>query len=177
MGISNTIAFFIILDTAASLHTRGVTDIRTAAQAAEVLRPLAGELSFLLFSIGIIGTGLLAVSILATSSAYALGEALKWPTGLDRPLNRTWGFYGTLPIATLLGVALNFTSVDPIKALFWSAVINGVVAVPVMIVMIMTADPRVTGSLRLSSTTTTVGWLATAVMLAVAVGMFATWND
>jgi Mn2+/Fe2+ NRAMP family transporter len=178
MSISNVIAFFIILDTAATLHMHGVTNIQTATQAAESLRPLAGELCFLLFSVGIIGTGLLAVPVLAGSAAYALAEALKWPTGLERPLGKAWGFYGTLSVATLVGVALNFTSIDPIKALFWSAVINGVVAVPVMIVMmLMTANSRVTGPLRLSRPQAIVGWTATTVMFLVAVGMFATWKS
>jgi NRAMP (natural resistance-associated macrophage protein)-like metal ion transporter len=178
MGVSNVIAFFIILDTASILHMHGVTDIQSATQAAESLRPLAGELSFLLFSLGIIGTGLLAVPILAGSAAYALAEALKWPTGLDRPLAKAWGFYGILTLATLLGVAMNFTSIDPIRALFWSAVINGVAAVPVMIIMmVMTANPRITGTLRLSLPQRIIGWLATAVMFLVALGMMASWAD
>jgi Mn2+/Fe2+ NRAMP family transporter len=141
MAISNVIAFFIILDTAASLHMHGVIDIQSATQAAESLRPFAGELSFLLFSLGIVGTGLLAVPILAGSAAYALAEAFKSPTGLGRPLEQARGFYGILSIATLLGVTINITSIDPIKALFWSAVINGVVAVPVMIVMMLMSVP------------------------------------
>ena len=177
MAISNVIAFFIILDTAASLHLHGVTEIATATQAAEALRPLAGELTFLLFSLGIIGTGLLAVPILAGSAAYALAEALKWPTGIDRPFGKAAGFYGTLGVATALGVGLNFTAIDPIKALFWSAVINGVAAVPIMVVMmLMTANPKVTGTLRLSIRQKILGWTATAVMLIVAVGMIATWH-
>lgn len=176
MAISNVIAFFIILDTAATLHAHGVTDIQSATQAAEALRPLAGELCFLLFSAGIIGTGLLAVPILAGSAAYALAEAVKWPTGLERPLGKAWGFYGIITLATLVGMALNFTSIDPIKALFWSAVINGVVAVPIMVVMmLMTANPKVTGTLRLTTRQKILGWTATVVMLLVAVGMFATW--
>ncbi len=178
MGISNAIAFFIILDAAATLHLHGVTNIQSATQAAEALRPLAGELCFLLFSVGIIGTGLLAVPVLAGSAAYALAEALKWQTGLEQPLNKAWGFYGIITVATLVGVALNFTSIDPIKALFWSAVINGVVAVPVMfIMMLMTTNPKVTGTLRLSIPQRIIGWTATAVMFLVAVGMFATWNN
>ena len=177
MAISNVIAFFIILDTAAVLHAHGVTDIQTAAQAAEALRPLAGELTFLLFSFGIIGTGLLAVPVLAGSAAYALAEALKWPIGLERKPDKAKGFYGTLGIATLLGVALNFTSIDPIKALFWSAVINGVAAVPIMVVMmLMTANPKVTGTLRLPLRQKVLGWVSTAVMFLVAAGMIATWG-
>jgi NRAMP (natural resistance-associated macrophage protein)-like metal ion transporter len=177
MAISNVIAFFIILDTAASLHLHGVTDIQSATQAAESLRPFAGELSFLLFSFGIVGTGLLAVPVLAGSAAYALAEAFRWPTGLERPFEKARGFYGVLSIATLLGVAMNFTSLNPIKALFWSAVINGVVAVPVMIVMmLMTGNPKITGKLRLSPLQKIIGWAATVVMSLVTIGMLATWN-
>jgi Mn2+/Fe2+ NRAMP family transporter len=128
--------------------------------------------------VGIIGTGLLAVPVLAGSAAYALAEALKWQTGLEQPLNKAWGFYGIISIATLVGVGLNFTSIDPIKALFWSAVINGVVAVPVMfIMMLMTANPKVTGTLRLTLAQKIIGWTATGVMFVVAAGMVATWNN
>jgi len=175
MAFSNVIAFFIILDTAAVLHAHGITDIQTGAQAAEALRPLAGELAFLLFSIGIIGTGLIAVPVLAGSSAYALAETLKWPIGLERKLNRAKGFYGILAVATLLGVALNFIGMNPIKALFWSAVINGVAAVPIMIVMmLMTSNKKITGGLRLPTAQRVIGWTATAVMFAVAASMLAT---
>jgi NRAMP (natural resistance-associated macrophage protein)-like metal ion transporter len=175
MAFSNVIAFFIILDTAAVLHAHGITDIQTGAQAAEALRPLAGELAFLLFSMGIIGTGLIAVPVLAGSSAYALAETLKWPIGLERKLNRAKGFYGILAVATLLGVALNFIGMNPIKALFWSAVINGVAAVPIMIVMmLMTSNKKITGGLRLPTAQRVIGWTATAVMFAVAASMLAT---
>jgi Mn2+/Fe2+ NRAMP family transporter len=175
MAFSNVIAFFIILDTAAVLHAHGVTDIQTGAQAAEALRPLAGELAFLLFSIGIIGTGLIAIPVLAGSSAYALSEALKWPIGLERKLHRARGFYGILAVATLIGVALNFIGMNPIKALFWSAVINGVAAVPIMItMMLMTGNKKITGGLRLPTLQRVVGWIATGVMFAVAASMIAT---
>ena len=178
MGFSNFIAFFIMLDAAAVLHAHGQTDIQTATQAASALRPLAGEAAFLLFSAGIIGTGLLAVPALAGSAAYALAEALKWPIGLQRKLDKAWGFYGTLCVATLLGVTLDFTSINPIKALFWSAVINGVAAVPIMFVMmLMTANPKLTGTLRLPMPQRIVGWTATAVMFTVAAGMIATWGN
>ena len=178
MGFSNFIAFFIMLDAAAVLHAHGQTDIQTATQAASALRPLAGEAAFLLFSAGIIGTGLLAIPALAGSAAYALAEALKWPIGLQRKLDKAWGFYGTLCVATLLGVALDFTSINPIKALFWSAVINGVAAVPIMFVMmLMTANPKLTGTLRLPLPQKIVGWAATAVMFGVAAGMIATWGN
>ena len=175
MAFSNIIAFFIILDTAAVLHAHGITDIQTGAQAAEALRPLAGELAFLLFSIGIIGTGLIAIPVLAGSSAYALAEALKWPIGLERKLHRAKGFYGVLATATVIGVALNFIGMNPIKALFWSAVINGVAAVPIMIVMmLMTGNKKITGGLRLPTLQRVVGWVATGVMFAVAACMIAT---
>jgi NRAMP (natural resistance-associated macrophage protein)-like metal ion transporter len=175
MAFSNVIAFFIILDTGAVLHAHGITDIQTGAQAAEALRPLAGELAFLLFSLGIIGTGLIAIPVLAGSAAYALSEALEWPIGLDRTLRNAKGFYGILAGATLLGVALNFIGVNPIKALFWSAVINGVAAVPIMIVMmLMTTNEKITGSVRLPLPQKIVGWIATAVMLAVAASMVVT---
>ncbi|MGZ6184643.1 MAG: NRAMP family divalent metal transporter [Candidatus Binataceae bacterium] len=177
MGFSNFIAFFIMLDAAAVLHAHGQTDIQTATQAASALRPLAGEAAFLLFSAGIIGTGLLAIPALAASAAYALAEALRWPVGLQKRLNEAWGFYTTLCVAMLLGVALDFSSINPIKALFWSAVINGVAAVPIMfLMMLMTANPKLTGTLRLPLPQKIVGWAATAVMFAVAVGMIATWG-
>jgi len=172
MAFSNIIAFFIILDTAAVLHTHGITDIQTGAQAAEALRPLAGELTFLLFSLGIIGTGLLAIPVLAGSAAYALAEALNWPTGLERKLHRAKGFYGILCGATLLGVAMNFGSINPIKALFWSAVLNGIAAVPIMIIMmLMTNNRKVIGMLKLPRPQKIIGWIATSIMLLVAVGM------
>src|SRR3984957_11027001 len=175
MAFSNVIAFFIILDTAAVLHAHGITDIQTGAQAAEALRPLAGELAFLLFSLGIIGTGLIAIPVLAGSAAYALAEALEWPIGLDRTLRNAKGFYGILAGATLLGVALNFIGVNPIKALFWSAVINGVAAVPIMIVMmLMTSNRKITGGLRLPTPQRVIGWIATGARFAVAACMIAT---
>jgi len=175
MAFSNIIAFFIILDTAAVLHAHGITDIQTGAQAAEALRPLAGELAFLLFSIGIIGTGLIAIPVLAGSSAYALAEALELPIGLERKLHRAKGFYAILAVATLLGVALNVIGMNPIKALFWSAVINGVAAVPIMIVMmLMTTNKKITGGLKLPTPQKVIGWIATGVMFAVAASMLAT---
>jgi Mn2+/Fe2+ NRAMP family transporter len=176
MAFSNVIAFFIILDTAAVLHAHGITDIQTGAQAAEALHPLAGELAFLFFSVGIIGTGLIAIPVLAGSSAYALAEALQWPIGLERKLHKAKGFYGILFVATVLGVALNFIGINPIKALFWSAVVNGVAAVPIMIVMmLMTANKKVTGSLRLPLPQKVIGWVATSIMFLVAAAMIASF--
>jgi Mn2+/Fe2+ NRAMP family transporter len=176
MGYSNIISLFIIITTAATLNAHGITDIQTSAQAAEALRPIAGVFTFWLFAAGIIGIGLLAIPVLAGSCAYALGEALDWPTGLDRlPLDAR-AFYGTIIVSTLIGVAINFVGVDPVKALFWAAVINGVVAVPLMVVMmIMATAPKVMGRFTLPPVLRAMGWLCSAVM-ALAVGiMFATW--
>jgi NRAMP (natural resistance-associated macrophage protein)-like metal ion transporter len=176
MGYSNLISLFIIITTAATLNAHGITDIQTSAQAAEALRPIAGMFTFALFAAGIIGIGLLAIPVLAGSCAYALGEALDWPTGLNRlPLDAR-AFYGTIIFATLIGVGINFIGLDPVKALFWSAVINGVVAVPLMVViMIMAMAPKVMGQFTLSRGLCAMGWLCTGVM-AIAVGiMFATW--
>jgi len=182
MFLSNAVAFFIILAAGATLHVKGIIDIQTADQAAEALRPLAGRFAFTLFAVGIIGTGLLAVPVLAGSAAYAIGEAFKWPTGLDRKPLDAKGFYVVLAAATLLGLAINFPAVQghlhvtPIKALFFCAIINGVVAVPIMaVVMLMVSNSKVMGRFSLSSgSLRVIGWASTAVMFAAAVGMFVT---
>ena len=177
MALSNIVALFIVLTAAATLHAHGVTDVQTSAQAAEALRPLAGRFAFTLFALGIIGTGLLALPVLAGSAAFALGEALGWPVGMARkPLNAR-AFYGTIVAATLVGALLNFSSLDPVKALFWSAVLNGVVAVPIMVMMMLMAVRRdVMGQFTLGPVLKAMGWLATGVMTVAAVGMFATWG-
>ena len=182
MFLSNAVAFFIILAAAATLHAHGVTDIQTADQAAEALRPLAGQFAFSLFALGIIGTGLLAVPVLAGSAAYAIGEALKWPTGLDRKPLDAKGFYAVLTAATLIGLAINFPAVQrlihvtPMKALFVCAIVNGVVAVPIMVVvMLMVGSPKIMGKFALlSGLLRNLGWTTTVVMLLAAVGMFLT---
>jgi NRAMP (natural resistance-associated macrophage protein)-like metal ion transporter len=149
MGFSNLISLFIIVATAATLHANGIVDIQTSAQAAEALRPIAGNFAFVLFAAGLIGIGLLSVPVLTGSAAYALGEALDWPTGLARSLLDAKAFYGAIAAATLIGVLINFISLDPIQALFWAAVINGVVAVPLMVViMLMAMQRRVMGVRR-----------------------------
>lgn len=177
MGFSNLIAFFIILTAAATLHVHGVTDIQTSAQAAEALRPLAGNFAFLLFSAGIVGSGLLAVPILAGSAGYAVAEAFRWRIGLGRQPLEARGFYMILTVATLLGVALNFTPIDPIKALFWSAVINGVISVPIMaVIVLMAARSDVMGRFVINRRLQVLGWLATAVMALAVVVMVATWG-
>ena len=178
MGFSNLIALFIMLTTAATLHAHGVQNIETSSQAAEALRPIAGDFAFAIFALGIIGTGLLALPVLAGSAAYAVGEALHWRVGLAQRPGRAKAFYGTIAAATLVGAVLNFTPLDPIKALFWSAVINGVVAVPIMVmIMLLGSRAKVMRQFALSPWLKSLGWLATAVMAAAAVGMFATWGD
>ncbi|HXA72527.1 MAG TPA: divalent metal cation transporter [Stellaceae bacterium] len=178
MGVSNLVAFFIMVTTAATLNTHGITDIETSAQAAEALRPIAGEFAFLVFALGIIGTGLLAVPVLAGSAAYAVGEALQWPIGLARLPKEARAFYGTIAFATAIGVAINFVGIDPIKALFWTAVLNGVIAVPLMVVsMMMAMSPRVMGRFVLPRPLAVMGWLATAVMALIVAAMFLTWNQ
>jgi NRAMP (natural resistance-associated macrophage protein)-like metal ion transporter len=184
MLLSNAVAFFIVLAAGATLHAHGITDIQTADQAAEALRPLAGRFAFTLFALGIIGTGLLAVPVLAGSAAYAIGEALKWPTGLDRKPLDAKGFYAVLSAATLIGLALNFPAsqrllhVTPIRALFICAIINGVVAVPIMVVvMLMAGNTKVMGTFALrSGLLRMVGWAATLVMFLATVGMFAAYR-
>jgi NRAMP (natural resistance-associated macrophage protein)-like metal ion transporter len=172
MGFSSLIAFFIMLTATVTLHLHGIRDIQTSADAAEALRPIAGEYAFLLFSAGIVGTGLLAVPVLAGSAAYAVAESVKWRVGLGHKLMRARGFYAILSIATLLGVALNFTSIDPIKALFWSAVINGVIAVPIMaVMMLLAARVDVMGQFVITPRLRRLGWLATAVMALAVLSM------
>jgi NRAMP (natural resistance-associated macrophage protein)-like metal ion transporter len=176
MGFSNLISWFIIITTAATLNANGVTDIQTSAQAAEALRPIAGVFTFAIFAAGIIGIGLLAVPVLAGSAAYALGEALGWPTGLARLPKDAKAFYGTIVVGTLIGIFINFIDLDPIKALFWSAVVNGVIAVPLMIViMLMAVRKRVMGAFTLPRPLWAMGWLCTAAMTVAVVIMFATW--
>ena len=173
MGYSNLIALFIIVACAATLNANGVLDIKTADQAAEALRPIAGRATFWLFASGIIGTGLLAVPVLAGSLGYAVSETFRWREGLDLKLARARGFYGTIAAATLAGLALNFAGIDPIKALYWSAVLNGVLAAPLMALMLLIANNRkVMGSLTLPAWLTWTGWLATAVMVVATLGFF-----
>ncbi len=175
MAVSNVIGLFIIITTAATLNATGVTDIQTSAQAAEALKPVAGAFAFAIFAIGIIGTGLLAIPVLAGSAAYAVGEALNWPTGLGRKPREAKAFYGVVAFATLVGIGINFTKIDPIKALFWSAVLNGIVAVPVMaVMMLMAMQPKIMGEFTLSRSLQAMGWLSTAVMAVTVVAMLVT---
>lgn len=177
MTFSNLIAFFIILSAGATLYVAGVRDIQTSAQAAEALRPLAGELTFLLFSLGIIGTGLLAVPVLAGSAAYAVAEAAGWQGSLSLRLGKGEGrgFYGVVALATLGGVALCFAPVDPVRALFWAAVLNGVISVPIMAVMMLLASRHdIMGVHVIGRRLRWLGWLATLAMGGTVIAMLAT---
>ncbi len=172
MAFSNLVALAILVTTAATLNVHGVTDIQTSAQAAEALRPIAGRFASLIFTLGIVGTGLLAVPVLAGSAAYAVGEARQWPTGLERRPKEAQAFYATLVLATLVGMILNFAPIDPIKALFWSAVLNGVVAVPVMVVMMIVASRAdIMGRFVIRGLLKWLGWAATLMMAGVVAGM------
>ncbi|MDT0507002.1 divalent metal cation transporter [Novosphingobium sp. MMS21-SN21R] len=169
MGFSHLTALFIIIATAATLNAHGVTDITSAAQAADALRPIAGNLAFAFFAIGIIGTGLLAVPVLAGAAAYAVAETFRWPEGLDRKPREAKAFYGVIALATLGGVALNFTGLDPMRALYWAAVVNGLLAPPLMVVtMLIARNPRAMGHLTISRKLAFGGWLSTAVMWGIA---------
>lgn len=173
MAVSNLVAIAIIIGTAATLHAAGKTDIATAADAAEALRPVAGQFAFLLFALGIVGTGLLAVPVLAGSTAYATAEARGWRTGLEKTPDKAPGFYAVIGTAMVLGVAIDWSPIDPIKALFWSAVINGVVAVPIMAVMMVVVSRKaIMAEFTAPAPLLVFGWAATAVMTAAAVAMF-----
>ncbi len=173
MLYSNTTAYFIILATAVTLNISGIKDIDTAAQAATALRPVAGIYAYLLFAVGIVGVGLMGVPVLAASGAYALSETLDWKWGLERKPSEARGFYGVIAVSVLLGLFIQYTPISPMKALFWSAVINGVVAVPLMAVIIILASRRsVMGKFTAPRWVRAIGWIATAVMGIAAVLMF-----
>ncbi len=177
MAFSNLIALAIITTAAATLHAAGKTDIETSAQAAEALRPIAGPLAEWIFALGIVGTGLLAIPVLAGSAAYAVGEGRRWPVGLARKPKEATAFYGVLALAGALGIALNFAPINPISALYWSAVINGVLAVPVMVLLMLIARRRaIMKQFIVRGWLYWLGWLSTAAMalsvVAMAVGYF-----
>lgn len=178
MGFSNLIAFFIMLTTAVTLNMHGVTDVQTSAQAAEALRPIAGEFGFLLFSAGIIGTGLLAIPVLAGSAAYALSGAFRWQNSLEYKPEEAKGFYGIIALSTGLGIVLCFAPLDPIKALYWSAVINGVISIPIMgVMMLLAARSDVMGKFVISTKLKLLGWGCTAIMSVAVAAMFVTWRS
>ena len=174
MGFSNLIAFFMIVATAATLHAQGITQIDTTAQAAQALKPIAGDAAFLLFAVGIIGTGLLALPVLAGSAAYAVATVLRVRKGLDLPPAAAKPFYGILAAAMLIGVAISIARLNPIQALYWSAVINAVISVPIMVAVMRAAcSRRLMGEFALPRRWTWLGWLATAAMAAATLAMFA----
>jgi NRAMP (natural resistance-associated macrophage protein)-like metal ion transporter len=169
MGFSHLTALFIVVATAATLHAHGITQVTSAAQAAEALRPIAGNLAFFLFALGIIGTGLLAVPVLAGSAAYAVSETFGWVEGLDRKPREAKAFYAVIALATLGGIALNLLRIDPMLALYWAAVVNGLLAPPLMVVtMLIARNPAVMGELTISRKLAFGGWLSTGVMGAIA---------
>ena len=175
MALSNLVALAIMLTAGATLHAAGKTDIDSSQMAAEALRPIAGNFAFLIFALGVIGTGFMAVPVLAGSASYAMGEALRWPVGLARQPKEAGAFYGTLAVATAVGTAINFLPVDPIKALYWSAVINGVMAAPIVVVMMhLASNPRVMARFTLTPWLKVVGWITAAVMSLCVVGLFVT---
>ena len=173
MAFSDLAAFCVILATAVTLHVKGVTDITTAAQAATALRPLAGQFAFVLFTTGLIGVGLIGVPVLAGSGAYAAAEAMGWKSGLERNFRREPGFYGVIAVSVLLGLGIQYSPISPMKALFWSAVINGVVAVPLLaVICLLIAKKAVMGEYTGNRWLIGMGWLTTAMMGVAAVCMF-----
>lgn len=173
MAISNLVAIFIIVATAATLHATGITDIQTSSQAAEALRPIAGDFTFAVFALGIIGTGLLAVPVLAGSGAYAVAELFHWTEGLDRRFLQAKWFYSAIAVSTLVGAGLSYTPIDPVKALYWSAVINGVLSAPLLaVIMLVSTNRRVMGRLTLPPLMRVGGWLTAGLMLAASLGFF-----
>ena len=172
MFYSDISAYFIILATAVTLNVAGVTNIETAAQAASALKPLAGNFAFLLFALGILGVGLIGVPVLAGSGGYALCEAMGWKWGLERKATDARGFYGVIAVSVLLGLVIQYSPINPMKALFWSAVINGVVAVPLLaVITVLVSKASVMGPYTASRSLIVMGWIATAVMGVAAVMM------
>jgi Mn2+/Fe2+ NRAMP family transporter len=164
-----------MLTTAVTLHDAGITNIQTSGQAALALKPIAGNFAFMLFAAGIIGTGLLAIPVLAGSAAYAVAEAMQWPIGHGLEPLEAKGFYSIITLATLLGASIDFTPIDPIRALIWSAVLNGVIAVPIMVVMMrMAVRPDIMGPFVIRRRLHRLGWIATGLMAVAVVAMIAT---
>lgn len=165
MAVTLITALAIVISAAATLHLHGITEITSTAQAAAALRPIAGELAFVLFALGLIGTGLLAVPVLAGSAAYAVSETFGWPEGLDRKPREAKAFYAVIALATLAGLGLNLLAIDPMKALYWSAVLNGLLAPPLMaMVLLVGRNTKVMGGLTISRPLQVLGWIATGVM-------------
>jgi Mn2+/Fe2+ NRAMP family transporter len=172
MFYSDLTAFFIMLATGVTLHVAGITDINTAAQAAKALQPLAGQFAYLLFALGILGVGLIGVPVLAGSAAYGLSEAMGWKEGLELKASDARGFYGVIAVSVLAALVIQYSPIDPMKALFWSAVINGVVAVPLMAVIVLLASKRsLMGEFVASRSLIVLGWIGVAVMGVAALAM------
>ena len=172
MAFSTLIALSIIIIAAATLHANGKTDIETSAQAAEALRPIAGAFAEIIFALGIVGTGLLAIPVLAGAAAYAIGEGRRWPVGLARKPKEATAFYAVLTLSAVIGIVINVTPIDPISALYWSAVINGVLAVPVMVLlMIIVRRHDIMHRFVVRGPLYWLGWLSTGVMVASVAGM------
>jgi NRAMP (natural resistance-associated macrophage protein)-like metal ion transporter len=173
MIYSNLIAYFIVVTTAATLNSRGITDIQSASQAAEALRPIAGEFAFVLFALGIVGTGLLAIPVLAGSAAYGVAETFGWHATLEAKAPDAVGFYSIIGAATVIGLALGYTPINPIQFLVWSAVINGIVAVPIMAaMMVVVTSAGQMGRFHASRNLVLCGWGATGLMALTVLAMF-----
>ncbi len=173
MFYSDLAAYFIILATGVTLHVSGITDINTAAEAASALRPLAGNFAFFVFALGILGVGLIGVPVLAGSGSYALCEAMNWTWGLERKATDARGFYGVIAVSVLAGLGIQYSPISPMKALFWSAVINGIVAVPLMaVIILLSSNKAVMGAFTAGRSLVILGWVATALMAAAAIRMF-----
>ena len=177
MIFCNVVFYFVIVSAGATLHATGQTDIQSATEAAQALTPLAGKFATVLFAIGLIGAGLLAVPVLTGSAAYAVAETFGWPSGLDEKPRHAKKFYGVIALSTLVGVGIDFLGINPITALFWTAVINGVVAPPLLVVVMLVANNKQAMGERTNGVFTNIfGWLAAAIMFAAAIGMFITWG-
>lgn len=175
MAFANAVAFCIILTAAVTLHAHGIKDIQTAAQAAQALQPIAGRFAFFLFAMGILGTGLLAVPVMAGTAGYTLGEALNWPTGLERKPLQARGFYAIIAVATLLGLGMNFFHLDPIRALYYSAIVNGLASTPIMLLLMLVAsNTKIMGRFVIPRYLRSIGWLATAIMAIISAIFFIT---
>jgi NRAMP (natural resistance-associated macrophage protein)-like metal ion transporter len=178
MLFCNIVFYFVILAAGATLHVSGRTDIRSAGEAAQALRPLAGDLATVLFAIGLIGAGLLAIPVLTGSAGYAVAETFRWPSGLDEKPRDAKKFYAVIAASTIVGVIIDFAGINPISALFWTAVINGVVAPPLLVVVMLIANnKRVMGRRTNGFLTNIIGWLTAAIMFAAAIAMFLTWGS
>src|SRR5450432_2859748 len=171
---SNIVMFFIILTTALTLHRHGITNIESSKQAAEALRPLAGRFASLLYTVGIIGVGLLAIPTLSGSAAYAFAETFRWRSGLDRKLNQARSFYGVVIVSTVLGIALDFLKVNAVRALYWSAVVNGLLAPFLLVgIIVVASDPKIMDGQPISRLSRVTIGATAGLMFAAAVGMFA----